>query len=208
PRIDSTSKTKAFLPDARPVEAVLEELAALLPPGAERWTWLARAQYLEARLLMGNYLLSSQGDRMLMANSVEGRFPYLDHRVIAFANRLPARLKIRALNEKYVLKQAMRGYLPASTAARSKQPYRAPDAQAFFHAESGQPLPWVAELMARQRLEGNGYSHPTMGEMLLKKASRGCAAVGTRDNQALVAMVSMQAWHHHFIDHATSPVAI
>src|SRR5690606_10764933 len=87
PRIDSTSKTKAFLPDARPVEAVLEELAALLPPGAERWTWLARAQYLEARLLMGNYLLSSQGDRMLMANSVEGRFPYLDHRVIAFANR-------------------------------------------------------------------------------------------------------------------------
>jgi asparagine synthase (glutamine-hydrolysing) len=205
PRIDSTSKTKVFLREARPVDAVIAELEALFPPDAARWSWLARAQYLEARLLMGNYLLSSQGDRMLMANGVEGRFPYLDHRVIEFANKLPPRLKIRALDEKHVLKQAMRSYLPTSTAARSKQPYRAPDAQALFDSASGQPLPWVAELMSRQKLEDSGYFHPTMGEMLLKKASKGTASLGTRDNQALVAMASMQAWHHLFIDNATAP---
>jgi asparagine synthase (glutamine-hydrolysing) len=124
PRIDSTSKTKAFLLDARPIDAVIAELEALFPPEARRWSWLARAQYLESRLLMGNYLLSSQGDRMLMANGIEGRFPYLDHRVIAFANRLPPRLKIRALNEKYALKHAMHNHVPAAIAARSKQPCR------------------------------------------------------------------------------------
>ena len=205
PRIDSSSKTKSFLIEARPVEAVLTELAALLPPQASRWHWLARAQYLEARVLMGNYLLSSQGDRMLMANAVEGRFPYLDHRVIEFANRLPARLKIRALNEKYVLKQAMRTHLPPSTAARSKQPYRAPDALAFFDAKTGQPLPWIAQALSAQSLANTNYFHPRMGELLLKKASKNPSALGTRDNQALVAMASTQAWHQAFIDNKAAP---
>ena len=54
---------------------------------------LGRDQYVEAHTLMSGYLLSSQGDRMAMANSIEGRFPFLDHRVIEFANRLPPQLQ-------------------------------------------------------------------------------------------------------------------
>lgn len=207
PRLDSTSKSKAFLQDARTLDAVIAEVEALFPAEAQHWSWLARAQYLEARLLMGNYLLSSQGDRMLMANGVEGRFPYLDHRVIEFANRLPPRLKLRALDEKHALKRAMQRDLPGATVQRSKQPYRAPDAQAFLDAQTGQPLSWVADLLSRDRLESANYFHPSMGEMLLKKAARNPAAMGTRDNQALVAIVSMQAWHQHFIDEAPAPVA-
>ena len=45
---------------------------------------------------------------MLMANSVEGRFPFLDHRLIEFANRLHPRYKMRVLREKHLLKEAMR----------------------------------------------------------------------------------------------------
>ena len=57
-------------------------------------------------------LLSSQGDRMMMAHSVEGRFPFLDHRVVEFCNRLPARFKLRGLQDKYLLRKLSQEWLP------------------------------------------------------------------------------------------------
>ena len=72
---------------------------------------------------------------MLMAHGVEGRFPFLDHHVIALANSLPPRYKLRVLEEKYVLKQAARGIVPDEIIARPKQPYRAPDASSFAGAD-------------------------------------------------------------------------
>jgi asparagine synthase (glutamine-hydrolysing) len=81
------------------------ELLADLPSGFAAWTPLAQDQYLECRTLLAGYLLSSQGDRMLMAHSVEGRFPFLDPNVIALANSLPDAYKLRVLDEKHVLKR-------------------------------------------------------------------------------------------------------
>ena len=107
-----------------------------LPPAFDRWAPFTKAQYIEAKTLLSGYLLCSQGDRMLMANSVEGRFPFLDHRVIEFANRLPPRMKMRGLNEKYLLKRAMAPYLPREIIDRRKQPYRAPDIPAFFSGDA------------------------------------------------------------------------
>ncbi|MCP3872431.1 MAG: asparagine synthase (glutamine-hydrolyzing), partial [Desulfobacteraceae bacterium] len=66
----------------------------------------SRAQWLEMDIFMSNYLLSSQGDRVSMANSVELRVPFLDHRIIDFAAQLPAHWKIFGLDEKYLLKKA------------------------------------------------------------------------------------------------------
>ncbi|MDZ7618960.1 MAG: asparagine synthase (glutamine-hydrolyzing), partial [Patescibacteria group bacterium] len=60
-------------------------LAAVLPPQYDAWRPFCRAQYVETALLMPGYILSSQGDRMAMAHGVEGRFPFLDHRVVEFA---------------------------------------------------------------------------------------------------------------------------
>ncbi|MDZ7634169.1 MAG: asparagine synthase-related protein [Bacteroidales bacterium] len=53
-----------------------------------------------------------QGDRMAMANSVEGRYPFLDYRVIEFCSTLPDRFKLNGLNEKYLLKRLMAGKDP------------------------------------------------------------------------------------------------
>ena len=77
------------------------------------WSPLAQDQYLEIRTLLSGYLLSSQGDRMLMAHSVEGRFPFLDADVVD-ARGLAARLryKLRVLDEKHVLKRAAAGLVP------------------------------------------------------------------------------------------------
>src|SRR3954467_405815 len=110
---------------------VRKALLGDLPTPFAGWPSLAQDQYIEIRTLLSGYLLSSQGDRMLMAHSVEGRFPFLDPDVVALAASLPARYKLRALDEKHVLKRASRGLVPDEIVSRPKQPYRAPDALSF-----------------------------------------------------------------------------
>src|SRR5205085_9191490 len=107
-----------------------------LPPEFANWGPLERAQYLEITFFRSTYLLSSQGDRMGMANSVEGRFPFLDFRVVEFCANLPSRLKLRVLEEKYLLRRMADGLVPAEIAKRRKRPYRAPIHRAFFHEKA------------------------------------------------------------------------
>lgn len=200
PRWASTARAKLFFSDdlverlrGSDAEATL---AARMPRAFKGWSMFERAQYLEARTLMSGYLLSSQGDRMLMANSVEGRFPFLDHRVIEFANRLDPRLKMRVLNEKWLLKRAMARYLPESVLNRHKQPYRAPDIPAFFR--DGVP-DYVEDLMSESRVRAFGYFDPGRVARLFEKARRG-RATGPGDSMAFVGILSTQLWHHHFIE--------
>jgi asparagine synthase (glutamine-hydrolysing) len=199
PRFSTTARCKEFLsPDF--VQSLsgdpLDSLAGLLPEGLKRWHPFHRAQYLEARTLMSGYLLSSQGDRMLLAHSVEGRFPFLDHRVIEFANGLHPRLKMKVLDEKRLLKVAARPYLPASILRRHKQPYRAPDVPSFF---SPAPPEYVQEMLEPERISRYGYFDPSKVRLLTKKIQKG-RAIGTKDNMAFVGILSTQLWHHHFIE--------
>ena len=199
PRWFTTAQCKVFF--SPELNAALREDAATrlteqLPPAFGRWHPFNRAQYLEAKTLLGSYLLCSQGDRMLMANSVEGRFPFLDHRVIEFANRLHPRLKMRALNEKFLLKQAMAAHLPRRILERHKQPYRAPDIPAFF---SGRPPAYVDDLLSEEKLKRYGYFDAKKVGFLLNKARRG-SAIAYKDNMALVGILSTQLCHDHFIE--------
>ncbi len=117
PRINTTSKIKDFFTaETRAAVADHDSLGAFgtdLPGSFDRWHQLSRAQYLESRSLLAGYLLSSQGDRVSSAHSVEGRFPFLDHRLAEFAATIPPGYKIFGLNEKYVLKKAMKPEIPA-----------------------------------------------------------------------------------------------
>lgn len=169
-----------------------------LPESFGRWLPMARDQYTEAHTLMAGYLLSSQGDRMAMAASIEGRFPFLDHRVMAFASRLPPRLKIRGLREKLLLKKAFAHELPASITRRTKQPYRAPDSASFF--DGGRPLPWVAELLDSIRLRDAGVFDPTAVGKLIAKCAAG-RAIGFGDNMAFIGVLSTMLLHEQFLRH-------
>ena len=157
---------------------------------------MARDQYVEAHTLMSGYLLNSQGDRMAMANSIEGRFPFLDHRVIEFANRLPPRYKLMGLTEKYLLKRSMTGLLPESVRTRSKQPYRAPDSQSFFI--DGKAPEYVNELMSEERIAKAGYFEPKAVRKLFEK-SRAGRAIGFGDNMAFVGILSTMLIDEMFI---------
>jgi asparagine synthase (glutamine-hydrolysing) len=171
-----------------------------LPAEINEWQPLNRDQYVEAHTLLSGYLLNSQGDRMGMANSVEGRFPFLDYRLIEFANRLPARYKIMGLVEKFLLKHTVKELLPESIRVRSKQPYRAPDNQAFFI--NGQPADYVSYLLGNERIRYSGYFNPTAVEKLVKKCSAG-RAIGFSDNMAFVGILSTMLLDEMFIQPAS-----
>jgi asparagine synthase (glutamine-hydrolysing) len=158
-----------------------------LPSQIMSWGPLARDQYVEAKSLLAAYLLAAQGDRVAAANSIEGRVPYLDHRVIEFGNRLPENYKIRGMTEKYLLRRALADLLPADIVTRTKQPYRAPDSQSFFF--DGQPLDYVADLLSTERIRKAGYFDAVAVGRLFAKCRAG-KATGFADNQAFVGILS------------------
>lgn len=105
--------------------SVFDKIREELPPGYNEYSNIAKAQCLEIMTFMQNYLLSSQGDRAAMAYSVECRYPFLDAEVVDFALKLNDRYKINVLNEKYLLKEVAKKYVPAEITNRKKFPYRA-----------------------------------------------------------------------------------
>jgi asparagine synthase (glutamine-hydrolysing) len=171
-------------------------LEATLPPQIGSWSPLGRDQYVEANTLMSGYLLCSQGDRVGMMNSIEGRFPYLDHRVIEFACRLPPRLKLSGLQEKYLLRRSFAADLPASIGNRVKQPYRAPDGVSFF--QDGKPLGYVEHLLSPAQIRDAGYFDADAVGKLARKCAAG-NAIGFSDNMAFVGILSTMLLHELFV---------
>jgi asparagine synthase (glutamine-hydrolysing) len=170
---------------------VVAELLATLPSEFPRWSHLAQDQYLEVRTLLSGYLLSSQGDRMLMAHSVEGRFPFLDADVVTLANSLPAAYKLRVLDEKHVLKRASAGLVPEVILQRKKQPYRAPDALSFVSpAVPG----WAEEALTESSVAQAGVFDPrAVAQLWAKcKARKDEKQFSNTDNMALVGVLSTQ----------------
>jgi asparagine synthase (glutamine-hydrolysing) len=160
------------------------------------WAGLSRDQYVEVQTLLFGYLLSSQGDRVAMANSVEGRVPFLDHRVIEFANALPPRYKLRGLREKAILRKAVEDLLPPKILNRVKQPYRAPDNQSFFR--DGQASALVQDLLSTERIRSAGYFDSTLVGRLVDKCRAG-KAIGFADNMAFVGILSTMLVHDVFL---------
>ena len=195
----STSKCKEFF-SSDTIDQITENsfdaIRISLPVSFNKWHYFNRAQYIEAKSLMGGYLLCSQGDRMLMSNSIEGRFPFLDHRLIEFANQLHPKYKMKGLNEKYLLKRSMKGDLPSKIIARHKQPYRAPDITAFYN--NNMPNDYVSTFLDKNMINDYGYFDSGKVERLIKKIQRG-RAIGYKDNMSLVGILSTQIWHYHFI---------
>ncbi len=85
-----------------------------------------QALYLWAKSMLPNYILATLGDRMEMAHSVEGRLPFLDHKVGEFLQRVPLEMKIRGQVEKYLLRVATRDVVTETVYRRQKHPFLAP----------------------------------------------------------------------------------
>jgi len=199
-RWKTTSRLHAFLSPELKAELkgydAEKEFASMLPAEMSGWAGMSRDQYVEANTLLYGYLLSSQGDRVAMANSVEGRVPFLDHRVIEFANRLPPNYKLRGLREKAVLRESVKDLLPERIVNRVKQPYRAPDSASFFNGGAGAQL--ANELLSPERIRAAGYFDAQVVQRLVEKCRSG-RAIGFADNMAFVGILSTMVVHDLFI---------
>jgi len=202
PRINTTIKIKDYFTDE--VKAAINNYDSLqvfgrgLPSRFFSWRHLSRAQHLEAKSLLAGYILSSQGDRMAAANAVEGRFPFLDHRVVEFAATIPPWHKILGLNEKFVLKKAMLKELPREIIDRVKQPYMAPDSNSFVQSNSPE---YINELLSERALEQAGIFNPTFVAKLRKKCTRlSHAHLSFGDNMSFIGILSTQLLVHMYID--------
>jgi asparagine synthase (glutamine-hydrolysing) len=178
--------------ESDPVEA----LTGTLPEGMAGWDLLTRAQWLEAKLFLPGYLLSSQGDRVSMAHSVEGRYPFLDHRVVEFCTGLAHQDKIRGLNEKYILKQMMKPHLPEEVIVRPKQAYRAPVAGSLLSERAPE---YLREMLSPPRIRQTGlFREDTVAKLLAKMGSG--SLITENDNMALAGILSTQILADLFID--------
>ena len=91
-------------------------------------------------------------DRMSMANSIEARVPYLDHRIVDFAMRIPTSLKIRGRSGKDILKKALSGIVPEEILKRPKKGF-APPIGAWFRGELRE---YIMDSISRKAVESIG----------------------------------------------------
>ena len=174
----------------------LEEELVPLPRGFESWSHFGQAQYLEVVTFLSSYLLSSRGDRVAMGHSVEGRFPFLDYRMVEFCGRLPTKYKMVGLREKWLLRQVGRKLLPPEIWTRRKRPYRAPIQRSFFSAEG--TTAYVPDLLSEQAIQAAGLFNPQAVAQLARKAASG-AELSEVDNMAVAGILSTQLVYQQFV---------
>lgn len=183
---------KSVLRQEPPEQALVESL----PADFARRSLLERCQYLEMRTLLHGYLLNSQGDRMLSAHGVEGRFPYLDHHVIEFLAGVPERFRLRGLHDKAILRETFRRDLPAAICERPKFAFRAPESSAFVKDPEG----WVAARLDPAALADAGVFDPAAVQQFRRRLEHTpVERLSTRDNLAFVQMLSTQVLHHQHV---------
>jgi asparagine synthase (glutamine-hydrolysing) len=207
PRWELTARLKKFFSaevrDAVSSFDAIAEIERTLPSEYHRWSYFGKAEYLEAKYLMPGYILSSQGDRMAMAHSVEGRFPFLDYRLVEFAARLPATVKMKALDQKHLLKKAFKGLIPESIVQRPKQPYRAPDGKCFFGLATAD---YAQELLSPEAVRRCGLFDSAAVTSLVAKFKSGRAS-SIKDNMAMVGILSTQLLVNQFIHNRCEEIA-
>jgi asparagine synthase (glutamine-hydrolysing) len=138
-----------------------------------------------------------------MAHAVEGRFPFLDHRLVELGARIPPSLKLRGLREKHILRASAERLLPEGIRNRTKQPYRAPESRCFVGPDGPD---YVARRLSQADLAATGYFDPRPVARLVAKCRNG-KFIGFRDNMAFVGVLSTQLWHREFVAAAASTVA-
>jgi|WetSurMetagenome_2_1015567.scaffolds.fasta_scaffold22174_2 asparagine synthase (glutamine-hydrolysing) len=187
-----SENTKQLLKDY----SVLDELEKRLPENFDSWDQLAKSEWLETTVFMSGYLLSSQGDRMAMANSVEGRYPFLDYRVIEFCSSLPADYKLKGLNEKYLLKKLLKNRIPEKILKRPKQAYRAPIKSVFLSKNS----PDYVESMLSDEFfrKADIFNYNSIAGLIEKIDKTGVAS--EIDNMVLSSVISTHLLYSQFIE--------
>ena len=199
-RWNNTSRIKSFF-SANFVSSMngynpINDIYKTLPESFGNWSDLAKSQYLESTIFMSGYLLSSQGDRMSMGNSVEGRYPFLDYRMMEFCSQLPDNFKLNSLNEKFILKKLSLGKIPPSISKRPKQAYRAPIAANFCNQDTPN---YIKEILSEETLKSFGIFNPMKVKQLIINMNRQ-VVISEIDQMAITGILSTQLLYKMFVN--------
>jgi asparagine synthase (glutamine-hydrolysing) len=151
-------------------------------------TPLKRMLYADLKVWLPDNLLL-RGDLMTMAASIEERVPFLDHKLVEFATRVPTKLLTQGLRAKVLLKRALERFLPPEVIYRRKVGFALPVGEWFR-----KPLKsLVADLVLSSQALARGYFNPASMEAFLREHFD-----GIRDRQKqLWALVNFELWCRH-----------
>jgi len=146
---------------------------------------LKRLLYADLKVWLPDNLLL-RGDQLSMAASIEERVPFLDHKLVELAARIPGRLLTRGFQTKALLKDALRPYLPPSTVTRRKVGFAVPAAEWFRHSLKSM----VASLVLSPEALGRGYFNRQAMEQCVQEHFD-----GVRDrHKQLWALMNFELW--------------
>lgn len=184
-------------------ENLIEKIKAILPENYYSWTLLQKNQFLEMKTLLSGYLLSSQGDRMSMAHAVEGRYPFLDHRLVERVFYYFDKLKLKGFSQKHLLRESYKNAIAASIINRPKMPYQAPDLKSFF--KKGKLSEKAKYFLAEDKIKEYGIFDKKFVNRFMQKFVKGVPGqIGYRDNMLITFILSSQManyWMNQTVDH-------
>ena len=128
---------------------------------------LHKRSYVDLKLRLSDHLIADHCDRVTNANSVEGRFPFLDINLVEFIKTIPPDIKLNGLVEKYILKKVAAKYIPESIINRQKFGFIAPGSPSLLT----QNVEWINDLLSYDRIKKQGYFDPDVVESLKKQYS-------------------------------------
>lgn len=164
----------------------IEDALPPRPPGIA----FSAVEYVHVKLHLPDFT-TLKVDRTAMAFGIDVRLPFLDHEVVEYAARIPARLKLRVWSRKNVLRRAMRGLLPDQVRLRAKRGLAAP-----FARWMREPLPEAAEaLLSPESLRAKGYFDPLRVRDRLVGHRGGTVDAGAE----LVGVLTVQMWDEIFV---------
>ena len=146
---------------------------------------LKRMLYADLKIWLPDNLLL-RGDQMTMAASIEERVPFLDHKLVELAARIPSRMLTRGFKTKVLLRQALRPYLPPETLRRRKVGFTVPIGPWFRKSLKSM----VADLVLSPEAQARGYFNREAMERFVREHFD-----GVRDRQKqLWALVNFELW--------------
>jgi len=181
--------TPAFASAATPASAYGSSRAYFDAPNGTSTT-LDRLLYTDLKTYLVELLMKQ--DQMSMAASIESRVPFLDHKLVEFASSLPPRLKLRGFKTKWILREAVRGILPATILTRKKMGFPVP-----FGVWMRGPWQTVArDILLDRRTRERGIVDPAAAERLITSHASGAQEGG----DAIWGLINLELWYRTHID--------
>jgi asparagine synthase (glutamine-hydrolysing) len=156
---------------------------------------LNRMLYADAKVWLPDDLLL-KADKMTMANGLELRVPFLDHKLVEFAATLPRDLKLKGSTGKHLLREAMQGVLPPQIINRPKKGFPVPT-ESWLR---GELKDFVHDTLLASDAACRGYMDTRVIEKIVNEHEQGTA----NRRQEIWTLLIFEIWHRTFIDQATS----